>query len=1117
VPAQRTLLNAGEAAAYVLRNGFVSNQAIVDGRVSISDVSRRNRNIAVRSTIGPSYFLKQGGSAEAEATVECEAQIYKVLAGSPFRPYLTGPASYDEANKILITRLADAEDLEQHYSRRGRLSPAAARAIGRALALLHATDVGTANADVLYRPPAWALSLHHVYLHDLPEMSPGHLEVRGLVQRHAGLGDTFDGLRAEWRLDGLCHFDLKWDNILIARGRSRFPDRVRFVDWEAAGIGDRAWDVACVLASWLAFWVRSMALTGGEPASRLPQQARYPLEGMYPAIRGFWAGYAALAGPETARELLPRAVTYIAPRLAEEAVSQAQGAMSASRRARLLVQMALNIAQRQDQAVDSRPRRGAELTLRTYHREQVARAIRAVRILGPRGFSWFGVREPGPPSNALRFMSPADQADYLSSSLCWRLYEDFFAPGSARPATAVPAAPPVHGSTPFLEALSAANNGAGYRDDGWQIIDASGEEAVVTKAGLLLAVPADMIFPKPGSGESGGQIGLLRSKESLALSPGFYLAHGNQDLSFETPVLRVYWNLSPEGAIEAMSRLTVALNAGGLAFRLKAINDPAAYGRCDSVVLYLRSGDFRDASIILAQVADVLRPYAFDAVPAFAKPIARGVALAEDPGPGLSFGEHRCGLVAAGLIQAFEAGRRDLAGRLEAVECQFNSAGIGLDAPYLNPGSIDAYDFSPPATAGTVRRRTRPGQAGAERVAEEIGIELCRRAMWYEGRCTWLGPPPESERGRSLESLRFDLYAGTSGIGLFLAELAAATNNAEARRTSLGALQQALTRAREAPETSIGLYDGHTGVAVAAARAGILLDEASLVDAARSLALQQDRRRPGEDAHDDLLSGRAGAVLGFLLLSKLLDEHAFVTPALRMAEELVERSRPGPRGRSWRSRLFRDSVDQTGMSHGAAGIALGLIEASAACGDDRLRLAAEQTFDYEWSWFNVDAQNWADLRGVRGGHRGELLAYSTDWCHGAPGIALSRLAAYRAFGSERFKREAILGLDTTLRRVSNSLQAGFDAANACLCHGPLSCGDTLLVGARFLDDARYRASALDMGAVAASAWRSAGSEGRGRASPGLMTGMAGLGYFLLRASGRPMPSLLLPLAEDFVA
>jgi lantibiotic modifying enzyme len=535
------------------------------------------------------------------------------------------------------------------------------------------------------------------------------------------------------------------------------------------------------------------------------------------------------------------------------------------------------------------------------------------------------------------------------------------------------------------------------------------------------------------------------------------------------------------------------------------------------VVLYLRSADFRDASSILGQVARTLRPHAFDAVPAFTKSIARGVALAEDPGPGLSFGEHRCGLVAAGLIQAFEAGRRDFAGRLEAVEAQFNAAGIDLDSPYLSPGSIDVYDFSPPAPAGTARQRTRPGQAGAEHVAEEIGGELCRRATWYEGRCTWLGPPPESEPGRRLESLGFDLYAGTSGIGLFLAELAAATNNAETRRTALGALQQALTRASEAPKTSTSLYDGHTGVAVAAARAGILLGHASLVDAARSLALQQDRRRPDEDGPDDLLSGRAGAVLGLILLSKLLDDHALVTPALRLAEELVERSRPGPRGRSWRSPLFRDSVDQTGMSHGAAGIALALVVASAACGDDRLRLAAEETFDYEWSWFDADAQNWADLRGVRRGQRGDLLAYSTDWCHGAPGIALSRLAAHRAFGGERWKREASLGLDTTLSRVARSLETGFDAVDACLCHGPLSCGEVLLTGGAYLDDARYRATALDLAAAAASAWQSAEQTWRAQSSPGLMSGMAGLGYFLLRASGRRTPSLLLPLAEDFMA
>jgi aminoglycoside phosphotransferase (APT) family kinase protein len=351
-PDKRIVLAAGQAGDYIAERGLVSNQALVEGRVSITDVSRRNRNIAVHSDSGPAYFLKQGSSAEAEATVECEAKLYELLLQTPFERYLTGPASYDEKDGVLILRLVDAEDLEQHYARRGRLSPAAARAIGTALASLHAIHVETTGSEVLSRPPAWALFLHHIHVHDLRDMSPGHLEVVGLVQRYAGLGDSFDALRADWRADGLCHFDLKWDNVLITRGRARFADRLRFVDWEAAGIGDRAWDVACMLASWLAFWVRSITLTGSESPSRLPLQARYPLEGMYPSIRAFWAGYVSVAGGETARALLPRAVAYVAPRLAEEAVMQALGTVSAARRARILVQLAMNVAQRPDQAVE---------------------------------------------------------------------------------------------------------------------------------------------------------------------------------------------------------------------------------------------------------------------------------------------------------------------------------------------------------------------------------------------------------------------------------------------------------------------------------------------------------------------------------------------------------------------------------------------------------------------------------------------------------------------------------------------------------------------------------------------------------------------------------------------
>jgi hypothetical protein len=80
-------------------------------------------------------------------------------------------------------------------------------------------------------------------------------------------------------------------------------------------------------------------------------------------------------------------------------------------------------------------------------------------------------------------------------------------------------------------------------------------------------------------------------------------------------------------------------------------------------------------------------------IPAFTKSLAPGLGLAEDPGEGQSFGEHRCHLLAEALIATHESGLRSLPERTRVVADRFERAGLDLAAVFLNPGSRDQYDF----------------------------------------------------------------------------------------------------------------------------------------------------------------------------------------------------------------------------------------------------------------------------------------------------------------------------------------------------------------------------------------------------------------------------------------
>jgi aminoglycoside phosphotransferase (APT) family kinase protein len=348
------ILSARTAAQFLRVHGLIPDEAFVDGDVLIEDVSKRNLNMRARSSAGLSFFLKQGIGQEGRDSVACEADVYAAIeqSGQPIRCFLPRLIGFDADDQVLMLEMvADAEDLEQYHTRLGRFPAGVGAALGHALAGLHAIEAPAEDGGRLNRAPAWALSFHHLGVEALGDLSPGNLEVASLVQRYPALGATFDNLSDAWRAEALCHFDLKWDNVLLASSRSDFAKRLRIIDWEAAGYGDPAWDVGCVLTAWLAFWVRSMAMTRGITSERLAETARHPLATMHHSIRAFWRSYVSGAELADAAAFLRRAMRYVAPRLVEEAVAQSQMAAGASSRARLLVQLAANVSQRPEQAV----------------------------------------------------------------------------------------------------------------------------------------------------------------------------------------------------------------------------------------------------------------------------------------------------------------------------------------------------------------------------------------------------------------------------------------------------------------------------------------------------------------------------------------------------------------------------------------------------------------------------------------------------------------------------------------------------------------------------------------------------------------------------------------------
>ena len=123
------------------------------------------------------------------------------------------------------------------------------------------------------------------------------------------------------------------------------------------------------------------------------------------------------------------------------------------------------------------------------------------------------------------------------------------------------------------------------------------------------------------------------------------------------------------------------------------------------------------------------------------------------------------------------------------------------------------------------------------------------------------------------------------------------------------------------------------------------------------------------------------------------------------------------------------------------------------------------------------------------------------WCHGAPGIGLSRLRAYQISGDDVYRQEAEVALQTTAQGLQQAILTR--QGNYSLCHGNAGNAELMMYASDVLGNTDYRAIADQVGRQGIEEHQksgvpwSCGVVGGGE-TPNLMLGLAGIGYFYLR-------------------
>ncbi|NMF63969.1 T3SS effector HopA1 family protein [Brasilonema octagenarum] len=247
----------------------------------------------------------------------------------------------------------------------------------------------------------------------------------------------------------------------------------------------------------------------------------------------------------------------------------------------------------------------------------------------------------------------------------------------------------------FYERLHKSNSGKGYFDPGWFVLRQESDGSLaVTKGGLTLHIERDRhLQPTEQSATVGDSVAIQMPRNLV--QNGFYMAVSDAGLDTELDIVRVYFNLSPEGAVAVMGSLTQQLNEIKIPFTFKVLYNPSDYGRYDSGVLYFTKSNYEAVQQVLRSVYAENQSHFRIEVPLFTKWLAPGLALAEEPdnkfSASESFGMNRCQIIASGLLEAWHSGDDSPENRMASIRQHFSLLGIDLKHPYLNANSQDIY------------------------------------------------------------------------------------------------------------------------------------------------------------------------------------------------------------------------------------------------------------------------------------------------------------------------------------------------------------------------------------------------------------------------------------------
>jgi Phosphotransferase enzyme family len=304
-----TILDTDNIFEYLASLNYCSVADKATSKITI--IPAKNFNLLIALANGTHLLVKQElhnnqGETKSEFWLSWRIQLLAqefADFSSRISMFLPNLLHFDPDSSILIVEyLNNYSDLADYYAKNNQFPIEIARSIGQLLATVHSQtfqqpeyhrfldqQIATmpVSNNIEKSNPAIDIinRLSRITPHIFQVMPVDCLQFFKLYQRFPSLSQAIFDLGNAISPSCLAHNDLKINNILLdLEWQSPTSQIIKLIDWERADWGDPAFDLGCLISSYLEIWLNGLVISRTLSVNESLQLATTPLELIQPAL-----------------------------------------------------------------------------------------------------------------------------------------------------------------------------------------------------------------------------------------------------------------------------------------------------------------------------------------------------------------------------------------------------------------------------------------------------------------------------------------------------------------------------------------------------------------------------------------------------------------------------------------------------------------------------------------------------------------------------------------------------------------------------------------------------------------------------------------------------------------